>query len=1009
MHAAALNVLRTASRPVPGRACKIICGTRHYCPPRRRFSKSAASLQTPDVPSISTNEVSGGSLGASLRDGEPAIEAEEGKEKEDSPEGENIEGFPGQGPEETPDRAEIEQRVKQRPLTRGRSRRHAPAEGLPPIVLPKWFLKDNVAPGNIRRWIVSKDEGTTQDTLRRNNMLELLSVKDDRKYLLPLEVFLEVRATIKAGLVLRPPPVTRNPVVRTHTVLQCPNEGGMYYLDSIVHLIAHEFEADVISLDAQDIAQIIGPYIDENIAWTESKTSVLGYEAQRAAGRLEMYENETPVSDTAEPLEDDSMENHMLGMDRMGSSIKNMARLTKHMRIMNQMRVSNKSSHIQSVMAKPGDRKGIAILDILAGPPESSQQSAQPKDSLWTERKVKAMLEALIGAADLRRANRISEQATHLSRKGERENSKTTPDERQKSDLAGTGKMPLIVQLKDYNEILGTSGGPALIEALQAAIDKRWQEGRDIVLIGTTADDDCDLTKMDILNLQSDVVDGYKRTILVPSPRTEEMDTVLQADEKLRIRQINLRHIEDMARKMLEGTKTIKLNVNLESNLENSVAFAAGLEEAVWTYPRVHRFATTMIGEYAFNSWESPTEALDGVHFKKAHDIISESDSFKIKWGATELKTESEKDGVTEESDDSKMDNKTIKEKIKIARKTCTTHEKRLLSGVIDPADINTTFGDVHAPKETIEALKTLTSLSLVRPDAFSYGVLASNKIPGLLLYGPPGTGKTLLAKAVAKESGAVVLEVSGAEVNAMYVGEGEKNVKAIFSLAKKLSPCVVFIDEADAILATRGASDSRKSHRETINQFLREWDGMNDLSAFIMVATNRPFDLDEAVLRRLPRRLLVDLPTEKDREVILGLHLKDEALDESVSIAQIANKTPFYSGSDLKNVAVAAALACIKEEMETASKDGGNEPYVYPEKRLLFARHFDQALNEISASISDDMSSLTAIRKFDEKYGDRKGRRKKSTSLGFGGTNIPEVDSEAGRVRKLKTLENPV
>ena len=265
-------------------------------------------------------------------------------------------------------------------------------------------------------------------------------------------------------------------------------------------------------------------------------------------------------------------------------------------------------------------------------------------------------------------------------------------------------------------------------------------------------------------------------------------------------------------------------------------------------------------------------------------------------------------------------------------------------------------------------------------------------------------TGKTLLAKAVAKESGATVLEVSGADVNDMYVGESEKNVKAIFSLAKKLSPCVVFIDEADAIFAARGGEARRSQvHRELINQFLREWDGMNDLSAFIMVATNRPFDLDEAVLRRLPRRLLVDLPIEKDREAILGIHLNGETLDESVSLAQLAKDTPYYSGSDLKNLSVAAAMACIREENEEAAKHVGDAHYEYPNKRILTKKHFVKAMEEISASISEDMSTLSAIRKFDEKYGDRKGRRKKAAALGFGGTMEPEKDSEAGRVRKLE------
>ncbi|KAM0801533.1 P-loop containing nucleoside triphosphate hydrolase protein, partial [Usnea florida] len=282
---------------------------------------------------------------------------------------------------------------------------------------------------------------------------------------------------------------------------------------------------------------------------------------------------------------------------------------------------------------------------------------------------------------------------------------------------------------------------------------------------------------------------------------------------------------------------------------------------------------------------------------------------------------------------------------------------------------IRTTFADVQASPQTIDALKTLTSLSLVRPDAFTYGVLATDRIPGLLLYGPPGTGKTLLAKAVAKESGATVLEVSGSDVYDMYVGEGEKNIRAIFTLAKKLTPCIIFIDEADAILGARTGGGNRTSHRELINQFLREWDGMTELSAFIMVATNRPFDLDEASLRRLPRRLLIDLPVEKDREAILKIHLKNELLDPNVSVSDLASQTPFYSGSDLKNLCVAAALACVREEFDTAASHAQDqnktEKYEYPEKRTLHTRHFKTAMDEISASISEDMGSLSAIRKF--------------------------------------------
>ncbi|EMC95233.1 hypothetical protein BAUCODRAFT_73052 [Baudoinia panamericana UAMH 10762] len=320
-------------------------------------------------------------------------------------------------------------------------------------------------------------------------------------------------------------------------------------------------------------------------------------------------------------------------------------------------------------------------------------------------------------------------------------------------------------------------------------------------------------------------------------------------------------------------------------------------------------------------------------------------------------------------------------------RGSCNPHETKLLTGVVDAKNIRTGFADVHAPTETIEALKTLTSLSLLRPEAFSYGVLASDKLPGLLLYGPPGTGKTLLAKAVAKESQATVLEISGAQIYEKYVGEGEKMVRAVFSLAKKLSPCIVFIDEADAIFGSRSSAGNRNTHREIINQFLREWDGMDDHSVFMMVASNRPFDLDDAVLRRLPRRLLVDLPVQKDRESILNIHLKNELLDSTVSLSKLAEQTPLYSGSDLKNLCVAAALACVREENELAASHKEDKDFKLPEKRTLTSKHFEKAIAEISASISEDMSSLTAIRKFDEQFGDRRGRKKKA-GYGFGTTD---------------------
>lgn len=968
MHSIVSSALRTALRPISRPACRIVAGTRHPLP-RRNFNRSAISYGVPE---------DNRGRGSERENAAPDVPEQEvqGNVEQDAA-----------GASTSP--ADIESSGVARKARQGKSgsgrlrvNRQRQPEGLPPVVLPDWFwdrnvkrVEDPALSGALTVFGAGsypEEDGTLKAEAERQSLALVecgLPPLKDAKYTLHVDIYQEILSSLKAALSLRPPR-TGKTIQRPVTLLQCPKEGGTYYLDSIVETIATKLGADLVRMDAQDIAQIVGPYVDENLAWTGSQTSLLGYQTQKIAGKLDAYDKDSSEEVEGEEDEDD------------------IPSFLKRGRAAFPDKGSNPSEYL---------RKGLsAFLPIKSGSSAKKASSGQPVleffgigsdpsssvplksgTDQWNDLKVATALDALIGAADSKRLA-----------SAEPENPETLDTDPPARDL--------IIQLKDYRELSETEQGPELIRTLRSVINKRWHEGRNIILVGTSASSDVGLSRREIQHLQSDVVDGDRRTIFVPPDRREEQDIAFDADEKARIRQMNIRHIEDMIMKLNDGNPSSPLVVDIEKNLENPIAYSAGLEDSVWTYARVHRLATTILG------LDTSLTHIDGSVFTKAWKLLADSDEAKFSWGGAELKQEDEE--VDEMLEDmNKSTSQITKDKIKQIKKNCTSYEKRLLGGVIIPSDLHTTFNDVHAPKETVEALKTLTTLSLIRPEAFSYGVLATDKIPGLLLYGPPGTGKTLLAKAVAKECGTTMLEVSGADVNDMYVGEGEKNVKAIFSLAKKLSPCVVFIDEADAIFATRGESKRAGSHREIINQFLREWDGMNDLSAFIMVATNRPFDLDEAVLRRLPRRLLVDLPVEKDRETILKIHLKDEILDESVSLAELAKNTPFYSGSDLKNVSVAAALACIREENEMAAKHTGDEPYVYPERRLLTKKHFDKAMEEISASISEDMSTLAAIRKFDEKYGDRKGRRKKTSGLGFGGTTVEEKDSEAGRVRKIQ------
>jgi ATP-dependent 26S proteasome regulatory subunit len=829
---------------------------------------------------------------------------------------------------------------------------------------------------------VEKSEDASADARRHHlqhlrSLIALSGLKyntvEDAKYTIDAGIYSEIVTSLRAALTLTPPKdVNLKNVPRPVTSLQCPKDGGSLFLDAIVQQASADLGADLIRIDPNDIAEIMGGYIGENLAWTYSTTSLLGYEAQRVAGHLdepgkhddiEFDDQETSEDDNEVPSPIKSMSFSIPAMLPKPSSQKSANRPKSILALLQD----------SGMITKDADNDNSSSVVYADAGPSSSRSSA------WTDLKISSAFEAIVEAAETLRSG-----TSHVRGDG----------------TEAQSQRPLIIQVRDYKELSAAPGGAEMLTKLRDVIKKRWVEGQQIIMVGTTSAEDLfpELSRAAIEQIQSDIVQGADRTIIVTPDTRDAQVTTFQEDQKSYTKQINIRHLEDMIRK-LAGSTRAGLDVDITKGLSQSTTCQQELEDSVWSFACVHRLATTILG------LEPSVQFVNGPQFEHAFELLEASDRAKFMWVSEENHhgTQADEPSSNEKADKTASDHqKANRQRMKDIRKTCTPHEKKLLGGVVDPADLHTTFADVRAPPDTIEALKTLTTLSLVRPEAFSYGVLATDKIPGLLLYGPPGTGKTLLAKAVAKESGATVLEVSGSDMYDMYVGEGEKNVKALFSLAKKLTPCVVFIDEADAIFGARGDSSKRTSHRELINQFLREWDGMNNLSAFIMVATNRPFDLDEAVLRRLPRRLLVDLPLEKDREAILKIHLKDEVLDESVSLADLAKQTPFYSGSDLKNLSVAAALACIREENAEAAKHTGAEPYVYPKRRILAKRHFDKAMEEISASVSEDMSTLSAIRKFDERFGDRKGRRKKSGGLGFGLTE-PERDSDAARVRQLE------
>ncbi|KAK2758304.1 hypothetical protein FQN54_004150 [Arachnomyces sp. PD_36] len=783
------------------------------------------------------------------------------------------------------------------------------------------------------------------------------------RYLLTQDIWDELYVSAKAGLALPAAKYSSDPAVaKAHLILQYPGEDGITFLDAVVKKLASSLNTNIVTLNAQDIAMLCSEQERTDIGSPSTSISELGYEVYNY--RRALVSNISTEMEVAEEGDEEDFASESDFQDETGSGVD---------RPINPFR----SRTLQAILRRARSGGGSAKFFLAPSP---SSGSRNRDEHAWAP-----LIDELLSVSKSKRnpATSAGAQSADTAASEGSTSSKAPQTDQSQPDL--------IVQIQDYTDIQNTRNGSTFLSLLHKHIQARRRAGQRVMLVGTVSARGYDMSSVryTLRAMQErEYADNFSRTIVVtPAMNSTAVSKVFAEDRKQRIFDINIRHLRTMLRMRLNHPNPSELGIlkNEDWSLDPTLIQDSGLKSTYWPFDRIHRVVTLALG-----SAPQP-EKLDIDHIRRGIELGEQSDKIRAKWMADKYpssKSEASTDQVDQET------------RLKQLRATCSKYEKKLLNGVVDADHIRTTFSDVHAPVETVDALKTLTSLSLIRPEAFTYGVLSTDKIPGLLLYGPPGTGKTMLAKAVAKESGATVLEVSGSEVYDMYVGEGEKNVKAIFSLAKKLSPCVVFIDEADAIFCSRTGASNRTAHRELINQFLREWDGMNDLSAFIMVATNRPFDLDDAVLRRLPRRLLVDLPTEQDRHSILKLHLKEETIDPSVDLADLASRTPLYSGSDLKNLCVAAALACVREENEHALQHKGEEPYKYPERRTLTSAHFDRAMQEISASISEDMSSLSAVKKFDEKYGDRKGRRKKNAGWGFTPPGEAEKTTETGRVR---------
>ncbi len=244
----------------------------------------------------------------------------------------------------------------------------------------------------------------------------------------------------------------------------------------------------------------------------------------------------------------------------------------------------------------------------------------------------------------------------------------------------------------------------------------------------------------------------------------------------------------------------------------------------------------------------------------------------------------------------------------------------RLFTG----AKVTVTFMDVAGADEAKEELVEVVEF-LKYPEKFA--ALGARIPKGVLLVGPPGTGKTLLSRAVAGEAGVPFFSISGSEFVEMFVGVGASRVRDLFEQAKKNAPCIVFVDEIDAVGRQRGAGlgGSHDEREQTLNQILVEMDGFDTgTNVIVVAATNRPDILDPALLRpgRFDRKVVLDSPDVKGREAILGVHLKGKPISEDVEPATLAKSTPGFSGADLANLVNEAAILAARRNRKTIAME---------------------------------------------------------------------------------------
>ncbi len=576
-----------------------------------------------------------------------------------------------------------------------RSHRHRRTKEIPPVEIPEWFVRNNV---RLSEELVAKSdaleiiqdaavpvtevaaEATQQDPSTSTAAPDKVPESEEDtvpatavpRYQLHRSIWNEVLANVRSGLSLPPPQYSENfAAQKVHVLLQCPKDGGIYFLDAVVEKAAWESGADLLRLDAQDIAEIGGNYLGEGLNQTPYSIRGLGYDAQRVVARQEPDDADEAAAEAEEDMEGEEDEGPQPA--RGFNAPFNIPGMPKIRAVVGTLEDLFKSGKVPLLrLPSPGSGPGGAGTSVSRGSSRSTDQ--------WEDLKMAGMVGAILEAADIKTmqlrddpvGSTSNEQTSNPEAPANQESSVPPVDDPQR---------PLIVQIRDFKEIQSTNNGGTVLQVILGHVRRRRKAGQAILMIGTVSSAELipSVSRPGFRDLQSEYEEGPGRTIIVTPARSISQDSLLAEDERHRFREINLRHVRDMLRqRMPPSTDSTPVLFESDVRLDSSVEYSSGLEESVWPFDRVHRVVSTVLG------LTGPGEELTPATISTALQLLDSSDETKFQWAVEEAQTQR---AVEEQHLAGVKPPVSTKSEItmKRLRKNCNAHEKKLLSGVVNP------------------------------------------------------------------------------------------------------------------------------------------------------------------------------------------------------------------------------------------------------------------------------------------------------------------------------------